>query len=184
MRTRQLLEAALLKLLQEKPINTVSIRELCDTAGINRTTFYNHYGSQYDLLRDISQRFLSFVAQRLQTDRREDTQKQVALVLGYLEDNLELSRLLLNNTVEADFAERLFTLPQVTELLDAALSGCEDPQLRRDTVSFAIYGSFQLLRDWINSPVRISPEAQTERILRLARRVCSRMPDSGGKALH
>ena len=65
MLTKQLLQTAFLKLLQLKPIHAISIRELCTEAGINRTTFYYHYGSQYDLLADISGRFLDSIARCL-----------------------------------------------------------------------------------------------------------------------
>ena len=65
MLTKQLLQTAFLKLLQLKSIHAISIRELCAEAGINRTTFYYHYGSQYDLLADISGRFLDSIARCL-----------------------------------------------------------------------------------------------------------------------
>ncbi len=53
--TKRLLKDALTRLLLEKDIEKISISELCQTAGINRTTFYHHYGSQYDLLRELEQ---------------------------------------------------------------------------------------------------------------------------------
>ena len=62
MLTKRLLQTAFLKLLKVKPIHAISIRELCLEAGINRTTFYYHYGSQYDLLEDISRRFLASIS--------------------------------------------------------------------------------------------------------------------------
>ena len=175
MLTKQLLQSAFLKLLKTKPIHAISIRELCAEAGINRTTFYCHYGSQYDLLADISQRFLDSIARCLKdTDGSSQAaiQQRVTRVLHYIEENLELSALLLNNSIDPTFAERLFSLQQITDLLHLALADCTDEQERRSTVAFAIHGSYKLLCDWINDPLRISPELQTERILRLARRVC------------
>lgn len=175
MLTKHLLQSAFLQLLKEKPIHAISIRELCQQAGINRTTFYNHYGSQYDLLNDISQRFLDSVSQCLydaETESQEGIQNRVILVLRYIEDNLEVSTLLLNNSIDPAFAERLFSLQQITDLLKVALSACEDEQERNATIAFAIHGSYKLLQDWINAPDRISAEAQAQRMLRLARRVC------------
>ena len=175
MLTKQLLQTAFLKLLKVKPIHAISIRELCVEAGINRTTFYYHYRSQYDLLADISGRFLGSIAQCLKDvdgNSQEGIQQRVTMVLHYIEDNLELSALLLNNSIDPIFAERLFSLQQITDLLHMALVDCTDEQERRAVVAFAIHGSYKLLCDWINDPKRISPELQTERILRLARRVC------------
>lgn len=41
--TKERIFGAFVSLLQEKPIHQISIRELCENAGINRTTFYNMY---------------------------------------------------------------------------------------------------------------------------------------------
>lgn len=51
--TKRLLKESLIKLLKEKDIQKISITELCNEAGINRTTFYSHYSSQYDVLKDM-----------------------------------------------------------------------------------------------------------------------------------
>ena len=44
--TKRMLKDALTDLLREVDIYHVSIRELCQRADINRTTFYKYYGSQ------------------------------------------------------------------------------------------------------------------------------------------
>ena len=51
--SKQMLRSSLIEILGEKSIHKVSIREICDRAQINRTTFYKYYGSQYDLLLDM-----------------------------------------------------------------------------------------------------------------------------------
>lgn len=175
MLTKQLLQNALLKLLKTTPLHAISIRELCKEAGINRTTFYNHYGSQYDLLGDISQRFLNSIADRLGNadfSDRESVHQRVAMVLEYIAENRELSILLMNNNIDPGFAERIFSLPKISDLLDAALVNCHEKCKRTATVSFVIYGSYKLLQDWINQEDRLSPHEQTEMMLDLAQRVC------------
>lgn len=174
--TKALLTEALLKMLQEQPIHTISIRDLCERAGINRTTFYHHYGSQYDLLYDITGRFLTQIAEQLaaaDSDNRDSVLERVTLVFQYLEDNLELSRLLLNSSVDPCFADKLFALPKISDLLDASLRDCCDPQQRQAVISFAIYGSYHLLKEWINQDRRLPAEAEAGTVLDLARRVCA-----------
>ena len=51
--SKMLLKNALIKLLKEKPLEKITIYELCAEAQLNRVTFYKYYGSQYDLLTDI-----------------------------------------------------------------------------------------------------------------------------------
>ena len=48
-----LLKNALMKLLEEKPLEKITIYELCAEAQLNRVTFYKYYGSQFELLTDI-----------------------------------------------------------------------------------------------------------------------------------
>lgn len=48
-----LIRKALMELLRQKPIQAISIKELCESAGINRGTFYAHYTDMYDLLQKI-----------------------------------------------------------------------------------------------------------------------------------
>ncbi len=174
--TKTLLTDALLKMLQEQPMHAISIQDLCEKAGINRTTFYHHYGSQYDLLNDIANRFLSRIADHLaeaDADSRESVQERVTLVFQYLEDNLSLSRLLLNSNADPTFAEKLFALPKISDLMNASLKNCDHPGKRHAIISFAIHGSYHLLQEWINSEQRLCAGAQAGMILSLARRICA-----------
>lgn len=41
--TALLMDEALIKLLAEKNIEFISIKEICEKAGVNRSTFYLHY---------------------------------------------------------------------------------------------------------------------------------------------
>ena len=41
--TRKVLKESLLSLLKEKPINKITVKEVCELAELNRATFYSHY---------------------------------------------------------------------------------------------------------------------------------------------
>ena len=64
--TKRLLKAALIELLKEQDIYHISIRELCERADVNRTTFYKYYGSQFDLLTDMEKDMLDFIAKAIE----------------------------------------------------------------------------------------------------------------------
>lgn len=51
--TIHLIQQTFIQLLKEKPLHTISVRELCTRAGINRSTFYHHYLDIYDLKQKI-----------------------------------------------------------------------------------------------------------------------------------
>ena len=45
-------DKALLSLLEKKPFEYVTISELCEEAGVNRSTFYLHYDTIDDLFQE------------------------------------------------------------------------------------------------------------------------------------
>lgn len=50
--TACLMDEALLSLLETKPYDYISVKEICQRAGVNRSTFYLHYESVDDLLNE------------------------------------------------------------------------------------------------------------------------------------
>ncbi|MCS0542790.1 TetR/AcrR family transcriptional regulator, partial [Aeromonas veronii] len=56
--TRMVLKGSLMKLLKEKPIATITVKEICEVADINRSTFYAHYSDQFDLLKKIEEEII------------------------------------------------------------------------------------------------------------------------------
>lgn len=51
------MDLALISLLKKKPFEYITVSELCETAGVNRSTFYLHYETIADLL-DETARYL------------------------------------------------------------------------------------------------------------------------------
>ena len=49
-RTKKALFDAFMQLLSEKSFDSITVNELCDTAGIRRATFYKHYADKFDFL--------------------------------------------------------------------------------------------------------------------------------------
>ena len=47
-------DKALLSLLEKKPFEYITVSEICETAGVNRTTFYLHYENTNDLLKETT----------------------------------------------------------------------------------------------------------------------------------
>ena len=158
--SKTLLQNSLTQLLADKSIHKVSVREICDLAEINRTTFYKYYGSQYDLLKDMENKVLTQIDAYLSEDNAgaEFDVNVLVKITTYLQDNLELSRLLANNTVDTEFPEKLFSLSMITQLLQQHLT---DQYPKGDIeygYEFVVNGGFSVIKSWINKDVRESPE--------------------------
>src|ERR1700756_720334 len=65
LRSRQMLMEALLRLLNRKEFDDISIQEIADEATLNRATFYLHYPDKYALLQAMTAaRFRDLIARR------------------------------------------------------------------------------------------------------------------------
>ena len=89
--TKKVLKDALLRILQSKPIAKVSIKELCEEAGLNRGTFYLHYTEPMDVLHELENRLVDkimgdyFGGEDTLTDRlrlMQTERKAYAAILG------------------------------------------------------------------------------------------------------
>ena len=63
--TRRALMDAFWGLYREKPIEKISVREVCDRAGYNRSTFYEYFTDAYSVLEVIEEELLNFASVKL-----------------------------------------------------------------------------------------------------------------------
>ena len=52
-KSKKAIRDALFSILASKPINKITIKEISETAGINRKTFYTHYDSIEDIITEM-----------------------------------------------------------------------------------------------------------------------------------
>ena len=48
--TQRILKESFLTLLKQKPVNKITVKEVCEIAELNRATFYAHYSDCFALL--------------------------------------------------------------------------------------------------------------------------------------
>jgi AcrR family transcriptional regulator len=162
--TKKMLKSSLIEILKTKSIYKVSIRELCEKAEINRSTFYKYYGSQFDLLAEMESDVISLVTDSLSDDAGKDSHS-LAEMCCYLENNIELSRLLINNNIDPQFPEKIFSLPQVRQIINQVLGTKYNESEFEYISNFLTYGAYQIIRLWINKENRESPEEIANLIL-------------------
>lgn len=149
--SKQLLKDSLIRLLHEKSIHNISVREICEHAQINRTTFYKYYGSPYDLLECIENELLANIDGYLGQSGNDDYHSRLQKVLSYAMDNIELCRLLFNNNVDPEFPGRLISLPRIQEMLSQQLIGRHSEDEVKYISCFIVNGGFGIMRRWINA---------------------------------
>ncbi len=70
-------DKALLALLEKKPFEYITIREICEEAGVNRSTFYLHYENTCDLLKETTAYMLDNFTSYFSIDTESITSKYI-----------------------------------------------------------------------------------------------------------
>lgn len=155
--TKHMLKDALIDMLHEKDIYHISIRELCEKADVNRTTFYKYYGSQFDLLSDIENDMLEFFSKTIKRNETEQ-EKIITSACRYLEENIEFARLIVNNNIDPVFANKLFAMDSIRESAFKRFSEYNSDAAFEYFYNFLTYGAFRMVCVWLNKENRETPE--------------------------
>ena len=161
--SQELLHQALLALLREKPLNKITVRELCAKAGVNRTTFYNHYEAPEDILRELVQQYV--LALSTLFDSPDHTFLSVITqVLEHMEHSRDQILPLLQALPGAYLSESILALPQVDGQLTQALESHGKLAYKEELRIFILAGSSHLISDWLKAPSR-RPAAEEAKFL-------------------
>ena len=154
--TKQLFRTALLELMQEKPFHKITIKEICEQADLNRTTFYLHYNDQNELRNEIISIFENDMVEYVSTFRDEDNKiDNMAKFLNYVKDNVVLYRVLMGSDIDGGAK---------TKIIRHVLGELKDdmPVFGNDLENKYVYtsmieGTSSIITRWINDGFDLSP---------------------------
>ncbi|HXN23810.1 MAG TPA: TetR/AcrR family transcriptional regulator [Candidatus Dormibacteraeota bacterium] len=160
-RTRQLLQDALRRLLEEKEFDKISVQDITEVATLNRATFYAHYPDKFALLGELIRvSFLQLLAQRnVRFDGTCLSAFQVILlaVCDYLievQESLSSKQHQFEPFVEATVIDQI-RLVLLDGFRQHPMERRISPEMIAATASWAIYGA---VKEWVNTPDRVSAE--------------------------
>lgn len=172
MLTKRLIYEALLEMLNTCPITKISIRELCQLAGINRSTFYNHYGSQFDVLNDIAKTYLQSTSLTIlkEMNAGKNITACLAQVLHYIKENRPFIKLILDEQNYDLVTHIKISLPQFDQMIMKHLPESLQMDEKQAIASYVQYGTVRLIKEWVFTECLKSPEEEAMLILLIAGR--------------
>ena len=160
--TKLLMKDALRKLLQQKPLTSISVTAVCNTAGVHRSTFYKYYTDPGDLLRDIEQDFLNRIPALPETLDEKNLKQLLEANAEFFEfviANKKAFQVLFDDSSGSIFAKRL------VELLCSSYIPVPqdmDEQSARFLRLYITSGTVGMFREWINEDFPVSSEEIAE----------------------
>lgn len=135
--TKRMIQEALIRLLKNKPIDKIKVNELCEESGINRATFYRHYETLQDILREIEADVIHAMPQPRQKPRTlEDARAYLKQVCTYIYDNIGIMQILLTNRTDEEMMQSMTVFYR--DYLDIYLETLPLDRPSEDTIQIAI----------------------------------------------
>ena len=159
--TKKLLRDALLTLLNEKPLRSITVKELCTRAGLNRGTFYAHYADVFDLMAQIEDEmttaFFAALEPMISGAEPLSPPKLTKKVFECIETNADLCRVAIGPYGDREFTRRL-----LRESRERSIQSCLDAFPNADHWQIEAYftfvtgGCYALMERWIRREMKES----------------------------
>src|SRR5262249_24973386 len=107
-RTRKLLQQALIEVTVEKGFANVTVRDICERAMVNRSTFYRHYLDKYDLLEQYMTEVQTVVSEHaLIAEKTQQSGEKVpsglVMLLKHIQEFADFYQMMLGEQGDARF---------------------------------------------------------------------------------
>ena len=161
--TAILMDEALISLLDKKSIEFITVKEICEKASVNRSTFYLHYESINDLLVEtadyVNEKFISYFdkdvnnfIEEIKTSKLEDLKlikkEYLTPYLNFVKDNKKIFKASFSKPSNMDVFNKYNSLEK--NIFIPILERFNVPEKdRKYLVTFYISGIMAIIKNWI-----------------------------------
>lgn len=170
--TARKMDEALIALLEQKPFEYITIKELCDQAQVNRSTFYLHYENTRDLLEETTAYLIDTFLSYFSSDTASIvnhfstcdlfrlnfiSEEYLSPYLSYIKNNRRVFSTALTHTITFGF-DRIYQ-QMFEHIFDPILDRFHYPQEHRSYVMlFYLNGIHAIISKWLNENCERSVE--------------------------
>lgn len=169
-RSTSYLRNALIQLLEEKDLNSITVQDITDKAELTRGTFYLHYqDKQHFILKSIDEMLNEFIEQVKPTE--EDNKIQILdednpplaflRIFEFISENHDFFRVMLGDRGLPEFRSRMLKIVQEKvygELLSSITQSQEELPIPKDIfISYITSAHLGVVCDWLEKGMIYSP---------------------------
>ena len=166
-KTKQALQNALLALMNEKPMERISVSELAQAADVNRKTFYNHYRTVMDVRRDLDERYMDmifgFLQEPIVNSSKENLQGLIHHIVEAIRREPVRARLLFESGETIYLTDKMEKIVLPHMRLYAAEHELSEQQVAYG-LEFIAHGMVAVLGAWLTAEYPLPP-GQLEQLL-------------------
>ena len=166
--TKSMMKEALLELLEKKPLDKITVKDVCENADVNRSTFYSYYESIEQLLLEIEDDVLNQLPMYPDSPEgysHENFLSALEDFFDYVRNNERLFRILIVQRDSSSFNNRLVNT--IMEKYRSVLK-TEDELIARYAYVYCASGVIGILKEWLNGKFPISARAFAQIVLQMS----------------
>ena len=161
-KTKAQLREGLARLMQQKSIKEISVKELVDEVDINRSTFYLHYTDIYQMLQKIEEDAMQNITEVMKkypinSDNPDTVLQFIVQFFSIMDNDRDLCLALLGSHGDMAFVEQIENLLAEPFWNDCWETAKNDPNIKYP-YAFILNGCVGLIRTWLSCPVKESPD--------------------------
>ena len=168
-KTKSQLRAGLARLMQEKGIGEITVKELVNEVDINRSTFYLHYSDIPALLREIEDDMMEEMerAVREHPIKEDSTSRFIEDIFRVLNENREISRALIGPHGDLGFVRGIEKLLEENSSEFLAQLFPERVQDMKYFYSYCLNGCLGFVKTWLEDGEAKPPEYAADLTFRM-----------------
>ncbi len=166
--TNEKIETAILKLMNSKSLNKVTMSEIAAQAGINRVTLYRHFDDKWGIVEQIEQDFFTKITKphnKMLNKLSVKSENGILYLTNFLkvfEQNLNTIKILLSDNGDLAFSNKLMTHLLQMEELSHPIMHLDISKDMQDLFSFyGISALIGIIRFWTLHPYYSAKEMAT-----------------------
>lgn len=164
-KTKKQLRQGLTKLLEEKSVKDITVRELSDLVDINRGTFYLHYKDVFDMVEQIEKEMFENFRSVLDGYSVETLNGKplpmIVDIFRFVKENSDMCRALISKNGDISFINRLKELVK-ERCFNDWIGLFNKSQNFEYYYSFIVSGCIGLLQSWLETGLKESPERMAD----------------------
>jgi AcrR family transcriptional regulator len=159
-RTREALRRALLRLLDLKPLEQITIRDICDVADVGYTTFFRHHSTKESLLNDVAaEQMGQLVGLALPVADSSDARAASVALCTYVDSHRKLWSTLLTGGAAGAMRDELMRLSRLIAATRARPGAWPPPEIATILV---VSSTIELLSWWLRDSKPLTIEQVAE----------------------
>ncbi|RVU54981.1 TetR/AcrR family transcriptional regulator [Anaerosphaera multitolerans] len=155
---------SLFKLMEEKPLNKITVKNICEESNLSRQTFYQLFTTKEDVIRYYIRESLRKVQIDIDESFEKNIKGMIKVYLRFLIDNEDIFKLLMDNKVAYLFIEE-FAI-RIKEIGNK-INGDNFGEYSEYIVAFVTGGIFSTIFYWLKSNKEIGEEKLIELIAKM-----------------